>query len=91
VAGVKTKAEKKGKEWIINGTKMWITNGGVANWYYCFNIKHYIFYGESVDYATYNKITCHTGILFWREQILIRKPQPTKLSRASSWNVRPMV
>jgi len=34
VAAVKTKAEKKGKEWIINGTKMWITNGGVANWYF---------------------------------------------------------
>ncbi|XP_076171045.1 medium-chain acyl-CoA dehydrogenase [Ptiloglossa arizonensis] len=34
VAGVKTKAEKKGKEWILNGTKMWITNGGVANWYF---------------------------------------------------------
>ncbi|XP_029055655.1 probable medium-chain specific acyl-CoA dehydrogenase, mitochondrial [Osmia bicornis bicornis] len=34
VAGIKTKAEKKGKEWILNGTKMWITNGGVANWYF---------------------------------------------------------
>ncbi|XP_020294022.1 probable medium-chain specific acyl-CoA dehydrogenase, mitochondrial [Pseudomyrmex gracilis] len=34
VAGIKTKAEKKGKEWVINGTKMWITNGGVANWYF---------------------------------------------------------
>ncbi|XP_050588903.1 probable medium-chain specific acyl-CoA dehydrogenase, mitochondrial [Bombus affinis] len=34
VAGIKTKAEKKGNEWIINGTKMWITNGGVANWYF---------------------------------------------------------
>ncbi|KAG7189504.1 hypothetical protein KM043_017195 [Ampulex compressa] len=34
VAGVKTKAEKKGNEWILNGTKMWITNGGVANWYF---------------------------------------------------------
>lgn len=34
VAGIKTKAVKKGKEWIINGTKMWITNGGVANWYF---------------------------------------------------------
>lgn len=33
VAGVKTKAEKKGDEWILNGQKMWITNGGVANWY----------------------------------------------------------
>lgn len=34
VANIKTKAEKKGNEWIINGTKMWITNGGVANWYF---------------------------------------------------------
>ncbi|XP_058793197.1 medium-chain specific acyl-CoA dehydrogenase, mitochondrial [Phymastichus coffea] len=34
VAGVKTKAVKKGNEWILNGTKMWITNGGVANWYF---------------------------------------------------------
>ncbi|XP_071445946.1 medium-chain specific acyl-CoA dehydrogenase, mitochondrial isoform X2 [Hetaerina americana] len=34
VAGAKTKAEKKGDEWIINGQKMWITNGGVANWYF---------------------------------------------------------
>ncbi|KAI1706992.1 acyl-CoA dehydrogenase, middle domain-containing protein [Ditylenchus destructor] len=34
VAGAKTKAEKKGDEWVINGSKMWITNGGVANWYF---------------------------------------------------------
>lgn len=34
VAGIKTKAEKKGDEWILNGQKMWITNGGVANWYF---------------------------------------------------------
>lgn len=34
VAGVKTKAEKKGDKWVINGQKMWITNGGVANWYF---------------------------------------------------------
>uniref|UniRef100_A0A7P0TA63 Medium-chain specific acyl-CoA dehydrogenase, mitochondrial n=1 Tax=Homo sapiens TaxID=9606 RepID=A0A7P0TA63_HUMAN len=32
VAGIKTKAEKKGDEYIINGQKMWITNGGKANW-----------------------------------------------------------
>ncbi|KAG5877644.1 hypothetical protein JTB14_038321 [Gonioctena quinquepunctata] len=29
-----TKAEKKGDEWILNGQKMWISNGGVANWYF---------------------------------------------------------
>lgn len=34
VAGIKTKAVKKGNEWILNGTKMWITNGGVASWYF---------------------------------------------------------
>ncbi len=34
VAGVKTRAEKKGDEWVIDGQKMWITNGGVANWYF---------------------------------------------------------
>ncbi|CAF4406132.1 unnamed protein product, partial [Adineta steineri] len=27
VAGIKTKAEKKGDEYIVNGQKMWITNG----------------------------------------------------------------
>ncbi|KAL3097436.1 hypothetical protein niasHS_003884 [Heterodera schachtii] len=34
VAALKTKAEKKGDEWVINGSKMWITNGGVASWYF---------------------------------------------------------
>jgi len=34
VNGVKTRAEKKGDEYILNGQKMWITNGGVANWYF---------------------------------------------------------
>ncbi|KAG8200396.1 hypothetical protein JTE90_028573 [Oedothorax gibbosus] len=34
VAGIKTKAEKKGDSYVINGQKMWITNGGVANWYF---------------------------------------------------------
>ena len=34
VAGIKTHVEKKGDEYILNGQKMWITNGGVANWYF---------------------------------------------------------
>lgn len=34
VAAVKTKAVKEGDEYVINGSKMWITNGGVANWYF---------------------------------------------------------
>lgn len=32
VAGAQTRAEKKGDKYILNGQKMWITNGGVANW-----------------------------------------------------------
>ena len=34
VAGVKTRAEKKGDDWVLNGQKMWITNAGEANWYF---------------------------------------------------------
>jgi acyl-CoA dehydrogenase len=34
VAGIKTKAERKNGEYILNGEKMWITNAGVASWYY---------------------------------------------------------
>ncbi|XP_050413146.1 medium-chain specific acyl-CoA dehydrogenase, mitochondrial isoform X2 [Patella vulgata] len=34
VAAIQTKAVKKGDEYILNGQKMWITNGGKANWYF---------------------------------------------------------
>jgi len=34
VSAIKTKAELIGDEYILNGEKMWITNGGVANWYF---------------------------------------------------------
>jgi acyl-CoA dehydrogenase len=34
VAALKTRAVKKGDEWVINGSKMWITNAGVASWYF---------------------------------------------------------
>ncbi|ORY34223.1 acyl-CoA dehydrogenase/oxidase [Naematelia encephala] len=34
VAGIKTRAEKRGDEWILNGSKMWITNAGHANWFF---------------------------------------------------------
>ncbi|MBC8336919.1 MAG: acyl-CoA dehydrogenase family protein [Anaerolineales bacterium] len=30
--GVRTKAEKEGDEWVINGSKMWITNPSVASY-----------------------------------------------------------
>nr|CCA27878.1 mediumchain specific acylCoA dehydrogenase putative [Albugo laibachii Nc14] len=34
VAALRTSAVKKGDKWVINGTKMWITNGSVADWYF---------------------------------------------------------
>ncbi|KAG0144937.1 hypothetical protein CROQUDRAFT_672084 [Cronartium quercuum f. sp. fusiforme G11] len=34
VAGIATRAVKKGDGYVINGTKMWITNGGHASWYF---------------------------------------------------------
>ena len=34
VAAIQTRAEKQGDKWVINGSKLWITNGGVADWYF---------------------------------------------------------
>ena len=36
VAGMTTKVEKKGDDYVINGQKRWITNGAVANFYTVF-------------------------------------------------------
>jgi acyl-CoA dehydrogenase len=33
VAGMSTRYEAKGDEFVINGQKRWITNGGVADWF----------------------------------------------------------
>ena len=34
VQGIKTKAVKVGNDYVINGSKMWITNASVANWFF---------------------------------------------------------
>ena len=34
VAGIKTTAVKKGDGYVLNGSKMWITNCGRANWFF---------------------------------------------------------
>ena len=34
VASLRTTAVRKGDTWILNGSKMWITNAGVADWYF---------------------------------------------------------
>jgi glutaryl-CoA dehydrogenase len=30
-AGMRTSARREGSDWVLNGTKMWITNGGIAD------------------------------------------------------------
>ena len=35
-AGMRTSARQEGDEWVINGTKSWITNAGVADFYVVF-------------------------------------------------------
>jgi acyl-CoA dehydrogenase len=34
VQALRTRAVKKGDKWVLNGSKMWITNAGVADWYF---------------------------------------------------------
>ncbi|HHO51367.1 MAG TPA: acyl-CoA dehydrogenase [Deltaproteobacteria bacterium] len=34
VAALRTTAEKRGDHYLLNGSKMWITNAGVADWYF---------------------------------------------------------
>jgi acyl-CoA dehydrogenase len=48
VAGMSTKVQKVGDDYVLNGQKRWITNGGVASWYTVF--------------ATFDKALKHKGI-----------------------------
>jgi acyl-CoA dehydrogenase len=48
VAGLSTKVTKVGDDYVLNGQKRWITNGGVASWYTVF--------------ATFDKALKHKGI-----------------------------
>jgi acyl-CoA dehydrogenase len=34
VAGIQTTAKRHGDDYVLNGSKIWITNGGVADWYF---------------------------------------------------------
>ncbi|MEJ8567843.1 acyl-CoA dehydrogenase family protein [Elongatibacter sediminis] len=35
-AAIKTRAERDGDDWILNGNKLWITNGGIASFFTVF-------------------------------------------------------
>lgn len=34
VQGIKSRAKRHGNDYVLSGSKMWITNGGVAEWYF---------------------------------------------------------
>ena len=38
--GMRTKAVRDGDEWVIDGTKNWITNLGIADFYICFAVTN---------------------------------------------------
>lgn len=38
VAGIQTRARKVGNDWVINGSKMWITGASVANWFFVLTV-----------------------------------------------------
>jgi acyl-CoA dehydrogenase len=38
VSGIKTSAKKVGNDYVINGSKMWITNASVADWYFVLTV-----------------------------------------------------
>ena len=42
VAGTVTTAVKKGNTWVINGSKMWITGAGHANWFFVMAKTEYV-------------------------------------------------
>lgn len=51
MAGIKTRAVKMGDEYIVNGQKMWITNGGKANW--CVFTTTALIQCEHIPFAAY--------------------------------------
>ncbi|XP_077986360.1 medium-chain specific acyl-CoA dehydrogenase, mitochondrial-like isoform X1 [Glandiceps talaboti] len=40
VNGIQLRAERKGDEYVLNGQKMWITNSGMASWYFVLARTH---------------------------------------------------
>ncbi len=51
-ANMKTHAKRKGKDWVINGAKMWITNGAIADLCVCWAMTDEGIRGFIVDKGT---------------------------------------
>lgn len=76
VNGVKTKAEKKGDEWVLNGQKMWITNGGLFE-----NLT--LLVDKDFNSKRTTLQASPIGTSYWLEPIPIQKLRPTKHSLVS--------
>lgn len=61
VAGIKTQAVKMGDEYIVNGQKMWITNGGKANW--CVFTTTALIICQHIPLTTYVDLTFRLSII----------------------------
>lgn len=74
VSGIKTRAERKGKDWVINGQKIWISNASVANFFV-------VFAKTAPDKGTYGI----TAFLVDRdvEGVSVGKPLPKMGQKAS--------
>jgi glutaryl-CoA dehydrogenase len=51
-ANMKTHAKRKGKDWVINGAKMWITNGAIADLCVCWAMTEEGIRGFIIDKGT---------------------------------------
>jgi acyl-CoA dehydrogenase len=75
VAGMRCRAEKDGEDYIINGTKYWITNGGIAD---------YISVFATVDPETRHKGICAFLVEREWEGVSIGRPIPKMGQRGSN-------
>ncbi len=88
---MQTRARRSGGDWIISGSKMWITNGAIADVCVCWAATDEGVRGFIIDKGTHgftateieNKFSLrasHTGALFFDE---VRVPEAQRLPNAS--------
>jgi acyl-CoA dehydrogenase len=75
VAGIRCKAEKKGTDYILNGSKYWITNGGIADYMTIF---------ATVDPESQHKGICAFLVERDQEGVRVGRPIPKLGQRTSN-------